>query len=78
MNFKENICHILIYYLTKFHVQVASTSWDIGQYGYCNYFFPVCDVINFEPNLRFLNKLVPFMTKKVGQKFEYLKNETIF
>ena len=40
--------------------------------------FPVCDVINFELNLSFLNKLVPYMTKKSEQKFEYLKNEAIF
>ena len=32
--------------------------------------FPACDVINFELNLSFLNKS--------EQKFEYLKNETIF
>ena len=33
---KENISLVLLYYLTKFHCLVAFTSWDIGQYVYCN------------------------------------------
>ena len=31
--------------------------------------FPVCDVINFENNISFLNKLFFLMTKKARQKF---------
>ena len=27
----------MLYYLTKFHCLVTFTSWDIGQYVYCNY-----------------------------------------
>ena len=33
---KKNISLVIFYYLTKFHCLVAFTSWDIGQYGYCN------------------------------------------
>ena len=31
--------HVILYYLTKFHCLIAFTSWDIGQYVYCNYLF---------------------------------------
>ena len=31
---KRNISLVIIYYLSKFHCQVAFTSWDIGQYVY--------------------------------------------
>ena len=34
---EENISLVMFYYLTKFHCLVAFTSWDIGQYVYCNY-----------------------------------------
>ena len=33
---KKHISHVIFYYLTKFHCLVAFTSWDIGQYVYCN------------------------------------------
>ena len=33
---KENICHIVFYELTKFHCQIAFTSWDIEHCVYCN------------------------------------------
>ena len=33
---KKNICLVIFYYLTKFHCLVALTSWDIGQYVYCD------------------------------------------
>ena len=33
---KEYISLVILYYLTKFHCLVAFTSWDIGQYVYCN------------------------------------------
>ena len=36
---------------------------------------PVYDVINFEINHIFLIKLLFQITKKSGQKYEYLKNE---
>ena len=43
---------VILYYLTKFHCLVVFTSWDIGQYVYCNILLTGCDVINFEINLR--------------------------
>ena len=30
---------VIFYYVTRFHCLVASTSWDIGQYVYCNCLF---------------------------------------
>ena len=33
---KINISPVIFYYLTKFHCLVAFTSWDIGQYMYCD------------------------------------------
>ena len=32
----KNIFLVMFYYLTKFHCLAAFTSWDIGQYVYCN------------------------------------------
>ena len=32
----KNISVVIFYYLTKFHCLAAFTSWDIGQYVYCN------------------------------------------
>ena len=43
---------------------VAFSSWDIGQYVYCNYFFSGCDAIDFEIKLIFLINLFFYMTKK--------------
>ena len=34
---KDNISLVIFCYLTKFHCLVVFTSWDIGQYMYCNY-----------------------------------------
>ena len=39
---------------------------------------PVCDVINFEINLRYLIELSFYITKKSRQKFKYLNNEKSF
>ena len=33
---KKNISIVIFFYLTKFQCLVAFTSWDIGQYVYCN------------------------------------------
>ena len=33
---KKSISIMIFYWLTKFHCLVAFTSWDIGQYMYCN------------------------------------------
>ena len=33
---KKNISDAIFYYLTKFQCLVAFTSWDFGQYVYCN------------------------------------------
>ena len=33
---RKNISLVLFFYLTKFQYLVAFTSWDIGQYVYCN------------------------------------------
>ena len=33
---KKNISVVIFYYLTKFQCLVAFTSWDIGQFVYCN------------------------------------------
>ena len=35
--FKRNTFLIIFYYLSKFYCLVPFTSWDIGQYMYCNY-----------------------------------------
>ena len=34
--FKKNISLVIFYCRTNFHCLVAFTSWDIGQYVYCN------------------------------------------
>ena len=36
----KNIYLVILCYQTKFHCLIAFTSWDIGQYMYCNYLFP--------------------------------------
>ena len=41
-------------------------------------FFPICNVINFEINLNFNMKPSSYMTKNVGTKIKYLKNEKSF
>ena len=33
---KKNMSLVTFYKLTKFHCLIAFTSWDIGQYVYCN------------------------------------------
>ena len=45
---------------------------------YCNFCFPGCDNLNFEINLSFLIKSFYHMTKKPGQKLEYLKHKKSF
>ena len=37
---KKNISHVIFYSLTKSQCLIAFTSWDIGQYVYCNCFLP--------------------------------------
>ena len=32
-----SVLYVIFYYLAKFYCLVAFTSWDIGQYVYCNY-----------------------------------------
>ena len=63
--------------LTKFYCLIAFTSWDIGQYMYCNCLL-CCDVVNFEINLIFLIKPFSYMNKKSREKFKYLENEKSF
>ena len=53
---RKNISHAIFYKLTKFDYLIAFSSWDIGQYVFGNYLFPVCDVINSEINFSFLIK----------------------
>ena len=36
--FKKNLSDVIFYQLSKFHCLIAFTSWDIGQYVYCNCF----------------------------------------
>ena len=36
MIFKKIFSDVILYLLTKFHCLIAFTSWDIGQYVYCN------------------------------------------
>ena len=40
--------------------------------------FPVCDVINFEISFEIPIKLFSYVTKKSGQKFKYIKNESFW
>ena len=37
MIFQEKNFHVIFYQLIKFHCLIPFTSWDIGQYEYCNY-----------------------------------------
>ena len=64
--FKKFVSHIFFYWQNKFHCLIAFTSWDIGQYVYCNCLLG-CDVINFEINLIFLIDSFLYMTKKSRQ-----------
>ena len=41
-------------------------------------YFPVDGVMNFKINRIFLIKPFSYVTKKLGQTFEYLKNEKSF
>ena len=68
--FWRNRSLVIFYYLTRFGFLVIFTSWDIGQYVYCN-----C----------FLNRLWHhnhpvffYMTKVSRQKFNYVGNEKSF
>ena len=47
---------------------MAFTFRDIRQYVYCNYFFPVDDVTNFEIKVKFLISSFSKMTKKIRPK----------
>ena len=38
--FKKNLFQLIFCQLTRFHYFVAFSSWDIGQYVYCNCLFP--------------------------------------
>ena len=49
----------------------------LGKYAYCNC-LPIYDVTNFDINPSFLNKPFFYMSKKSGDKFEYLKIEKRF
>ena len=49
------------------------TSWDIGQYVYCNHFFPSFKII-----LSFLIEPFSYIIKKVMAKFRYLENRISF
>ena len=62
----ENISLAIFYELTKFNCLVAFTSWDIGQYVYCNCLLTRLWCHNFEINLVFLIK--PFFLH--DQKFK--------
>ena len=77
MIFQEK-CFFYILLTDKFHFMFAFTSWDIGQYVYCQFASQVLNGINFGTNLIFLTKPVFYMTKKSRQKFEYLENEKNF
>ena len=38
--YKKKVSHVIFYWLIKFHCPIPFTSWDIGQYVYCNCLFP--------------------------------------
>ena len=57
---------------------LAFTSWDIEQFCSAIICCPVCDVIGFEINHSILIKTFFYITKTLGQKFKYLKNEKSF
>ena len=78
---KKNISVVILYYLTKFQCLVVFTSWDIGQYVYCNclltrlwkdlsanQFVKNKIVKNFEINLIFLLKLFVLHYQNVKTK----------
>ena len=76
--FKKNISQVTFYKLTKFYCLITFSFWDIGQYAYCNYHFPFCDVINLEVNFLLYYQVVFLLcSKKLGQKFKYLENENM-
>ena len=56
MIFEENVSRVMLYYVIKFHRLIVFTSWEIGQYVYCNYLVNILWCINSENNLRFLAK----------------------
>ena len=67
----KNVSPHIFIYLTKSQYLVAFTSWDIGQYVYCNSLLTRlwrCDVINFEINLIFLIKTFFLHDQKVNTK----------
>ena len=52
----KNILHVILYWLTKFHCLITLTSWDNGQYMYCNYVLVVQSVASWiKVNLIFLS-----------------------
>ena len=52
---KKNVCDVIFYQLIKFHSLTVFISWDIRM-CIVIIFYPDCDVINFETDLRFLIK----------------------
>ena len=74
MIFEEIYFYCYIVLSDQIHL-VAFTSWNIGQYVYCNFDVPHCDVLNFEIDLNFLSSRFFLKTKKSKQKFKYLEND---
>ena len=64
---KKNVSHVIFYYLIK-----------LGKVCIAIFCYPGCEIMNFEINLIFLIKPFFSMTKKLRQKFKYLKNKKSF
>ena len=70
----DNIFYILTQYILLFIVWLPLLLKMLGNMYIVLIYFRVCDVINFQINLSFLNKI----TKKSRQKYKYLKNKKSF
>ena len=75
---KKNISFVMFFYLTKFQCLVVFTSWDIGEYVYCNSLLTRFWRNKFW-NKHYLSNQAVFSTwPKLGQKFKYFVNEKSF
>ena len=68
----ENISHVKLNKLTKFHSLIAFTCVDIGYYVYCNYLFSSLWRHKFWSQPYFSNQAVGAWTKSQYKNFRYL------
>ena len=77
-SFWRKISLLMFYYLTKFHCLVTFTSWDIGQYVYCNYLLTWLWRHKFCSQLYLSNQAVPTWHKSQDKNLIILRTKRAF